>query len=158
MEFSDQILAFRNKVEELSRRTHAKTTTILQKRIIKDTPIKTGRLRANWHATVGETPPTIGIWNGSNNYKADILRAIKSGELELESLGIDDTSYITNNCDYAWDMEFLEPGDGGSNQAPNGMVRINITPPIFNMVVQQAINESTRELGVTTVKQKRYIK
>lgn len=158
MNLSDQILYFKKKTEDLSRKTHAKTTTILQRRIITDTPIKTGRLRANWQATVGETPSTVGVFNGSENYQGEILTTIKKGEAELESIGIDDTSYITNNCNYAWDMEFLKPGAGGSYQAPEGMVRKNITQPVFNMVIGQAVKEATSELGFSTVSQNRIIK
>lgn len=158
MSLSEQILSFKKKAEDLSRKTHAKTTTILQKRIIADTPIKTGRLRANWQATVGETGSTIGVFNVEGDYKGDILQTIKKGEIELEYLGIDDTSHITNNCAYAYNMEFKKPGKGGSYQAPNGMVRKNITDPIFNMVVGQAINQATRELGFSTVGQNRIIK
>jgi hypothetical protein len=140
----DDILAFAKKCETLQRKTHAKATTILQKRIIKDTPIKTGRLRANWQATVGETAPTIGIYNGKENYAAEILAAIKNGEQELEFIGIDDTSHITNNVNYGYDLEMgtSDTPTGFSKQAPGGFVRINTTPVIWDSVIKQAVREA----------------
>lgn len=138
MSFSDQIKTFKQKCEDGFRHTHGNFTTILQERIMEDTPVLTGRLKSEWQATVGESVPTTSLFDENiNSYSWQ--ETIDKGKAEMEYVGIDDTTRLTNNCNYAYDIEFNR---ASKFKAPNGMVRINITIPILEMVLQQAVQLS----------------
>lgn len=88
--------------------------------IIEDTPVLTGRLRANWYCSAGE--PKF-----STNEKVDIsLNGSDSiGKLEIVALGAgaEDGIYFTNSLPYAARIEY----EGWSHtKAPEGMVRKNV--------------------------------
>jgi hypothetical protein len=82
--------------------------------IIDDTPVDTGRLRGNWNTNIGL--PNLKTNNKkSNSAKARATKALSSSQLE-------DVIYFTNNLPYAGAIEM-----GHSKQAPQGMMRINLT-------------------------------
>jgi hypothetical protein len=85
-------------------------------RIIKRSPVDTGRFRNNWQATVnspatGVTPATDKTGN----------KAVQEASALINNFQIGSTFYLTNNLPYANRLEF-----GWSKQAPSGMVRISV--------------------------------
>lgn len=143
--FAQQIEAFKKKVEERARIVHANATTILQQNIIRDTPIKTGRAKANWQATIGAQASTsLYMENAeSGTYEPEITATVERGKDELVYIGIDDTSYIGNCLTYIVKLEF----DAWSLQAPNGMVRINTTSEIWNnLVIPEALAKTLAQV------------
>lgn len=92
------------------------TLFALSSRIIKESPVDTGRFRGNWQASVN-TPN-----------KGKLQRKDKSGAASINevssivmSLDMGQTFYLTNNLPYARRLEY-----GYSKQAPSGMLRINV--------------------------------
>tara|TARA_R110000823_G_scaffold203197_2_gene334054 strand:+ start:1594 stop:1968 length:375 start_codon:yes stop_codon:yes gene_type:complete len=86
------------------------------KKVIKETPVDTGRLRGNWQASLNV--PELGVLQskdrGGNN-------AISDANSAVSALKLGDIFWFTNNLPYARRME-----EGGSNQAPQGMLRTNV--------------------------------
>ena len=134
MSCADQIMAFRQKCEVSARHTHGNFTSILQARIMEDTPVLSGRLKSEWQATVGETGPSTSLFDVNVN-PGSWQETMDKGKAEMEYVGIDDTTRLTNNCNYGYDIEF----NGASKKAPSGMVRINITTPVLEIVLEQAV-------------------
>lgn len=83
--------------------------------IIRDTPVKDGRLRGDWQTTVGQPA------------SAENGRVDKSGKAAMAEVvaktpaGAGQETYISNSMPYA---EFIE--NGGSQKAPEGMVKRNM--------------------------------
>ena len=67
-------------------------------RIIKSTPVDTGRLRANWQSSLNS--PKSGVINATGQ-SASIADA-RSSLLKIE---IGDDFYLVNNLDYAYKIE-----------------------------------------------------
>jgi len=85
-------------------------------RIIKESPVDTGRFRNNWFASIGRpiagtTQKTERSGSAAINRAGKIIEALDKGE----------TFYLANNLPYAQRLEY-----GSSDQAPQGMLRINV--------------------------------
>lgn len=80
-------------------------------RIVKRTPVDTGRARANWQLQFNEV-------NDAEVFEQDPVSAALSKLSNVGGLG---TIYIFNNVPY---IEALERGH--SKQAPNGMVALSV--------------------------------
>lgn len=114
MSFSKDVEAFKKKVLKQATSFKQAVGVELATSVILDTPVLTGRARANWQVTIKQPAqntvdrtPSIAI----NAAK----RPSNFGELE-------DTAYLTNNLPYIRGLE-----DGRSKtKAPNGMVRKNV--------------------------------
>lgn len=126
------------KVEKAYIKFHRAVHLEALRRIIKRTPSDTGRLRGNWQTTVGAP--------ASGTVPKDV-NAISQGLAVLSQLGLFETTWITNNLDYASYIEngqFVPPDPGPSKdprkgrkgrvlvkggysvQAPQGMVAITL--------------------------------
>ena len=85
------------------------------KRTIARTPIKSGRLRNNWHTGIGK--PVQGKRkankSGANSYR--------NANTTVSKVKIGDIVYFSNNLPYAHRIEF-----GGFSSAPAGMLRISV--------------------------------
>lgn len=79
------------------------------KKIIRLSPVDTGRFKENWLTAIGEANTSIDLPSGFG-----LIPVVK-----LLRLG--DTIFFTNSLPYAMRLEF-----GHSNQAPHGMVRITV--------------------------------
>ena len=105
--------------------------------IIKASPVDTGRFRGNWQTT-GVTPATgliAGVDPTGN-------KAVNSAATFITNAPGWDTFTLTNNLPYAATIEFGGyPGTGPntvggfSKQAPQGVVRVNITR--FNTLLNE---------------------
>ena len=107
-------------------------------KIIMDTPVATGQLRGNWQTsidapTTAQLPGTLDKDGFSTAMKSKaIIRRFKfEGSSER-------TIFMSNNLDYANQIEFGQY----SNQAPYGMVRVNVTQ--FKSEIDKAANKFRR--------------
>lgn len=80
-------------------------------KIIKRSPVDTGRFRNNWQFSI-DAPATGKDPSGSN--QAELVNA-------ATKMVPGNTFYMTNNLPYAERLEY-----GWSNQAPQGMVRVTL--------------------------------
>jgi len=93
------------------------TLFALTSRVIKETPVDTGRLRNNWQSSIGG--PLRGELSGADKTGAGAIRRANS---TIANLDLGETFYFTNNLPYAARIEF----EGWSKQAPSGMLRVNV--------------------------------
>lgn len=83
--------------------------------VIEDTPVDSGRLRANWQTNEG-SPATGEIDSTDQN------RPLKEVEDVVSRSKRDGEINLTNNLPYSVDIEF----GGSSTKAPQGMLRKNV--------------------------------
>lgn len=88
----------------------------LASRIIKESPVDTGRFRGNWQASLnapkqGKLQRLDRTGGGAINDMSSVVMSLKMGQ----------TFYLTNNLPYARRLEY-----GYSKQAPSGFLRINV--------------------------------
>lgn len=115
MAFADDVRRFSVKAGESSDRIVRAVTLSLFNGIIRDTPVRHGRLRGDWQTTVGS--PASG-----ENGRVD--PSGRASMVEVESVtpeGAGQLTYLTNSMPYA---EMIE--NGSSRQAPEGMIRRNM--------------------------------
>jgi hypothetical protein len=116
--FSQQVGSFaRNSKAELQRKRKGITIGLMNA-VVLDTPVLSGRLRANWNLSEGEP-------DKSTSEEVD-----KTGTITCEKIvtGVNATDgrkpvFLTNSLPYAFRIEF----EGWSHtKAPEGMVRKNV--------------------------------
>ncbi|MDT8372017.1 MAG: hypothetical protein RQ783_08520 [Gammaproteobacteria bacterium] len=78
-----------------------------------------GRFRGNWQVSINQ-PATSEL----NTFDKTGAATISKGTKEANQLKAGQTSFVVNNLAYARKLEYGGVGNGGSSQAPNGMVRI----------------------------------
>jgi hypothetical protein len=88
----------------------------LARSVIQDTPVQTGRARANWRAGLNQAPSGVLEETDPSGEAAlqrvdEILARMKPG----------DSFVLVNNLDYAMELE-----EGSSQQAPHGMLKRNL--------------------------------
>ncbi|HHZ69082.1 MAG TPA: HK97 gp10 family phage protein [Methylococcaceae bacterium] len=91
---------------------------VIGNRVIKRSPVDTGRFRGNWFTWINEES------------EGALLPVTKS-------LQIGDTLGFTNNLPYSLPLEF-----GHSDQAPSGMVRVSVAD--WQLVVSKMIKGLTK--------------
>lgn len=109
MSFGKDVEKFADKVEKAALAIFHGTSLDLFGKIVKRTPVDTGRLRGNWYATINT--PSNQIDSGDQN-RQQIVSNAKLGE----------SVFFVNNLPYASQIE-----NGSSAQAPSGMVKVTIT-------------------------------
>ena len=94
--------------------------------IVAATPADTGRLRANWRASVGEADRTVddpSLWIGKRRGGAAQREGTMSIALEAKKVTADQPFYLANSLPYVRRIEY----EGWSHtKAPLGMVQINV--------------------------------
>lgn len=93
--------------------------------VIKASPVDTGRFRMNWQ-TAGAVAPS-GIIDGTDKGGA---AAIGGAASYIFAASDWNEFTLTNNLPYAERLEY-----GWSNQAPSGMVRVNVAR--FNTLLEE---------------------
>jgi hypothetical protein len=88
----------------------------LSSRIIKESPVDTGRFRGNWQASIGS--PVLSTTSRLDSTGAG---SINDAAVTVQGLKLGQTFYLTNNLPYARRLEY-----GYSKQAPSGFLRINL--------------------------------
>ena len=138
MSFADDMKAWAAKTIEKSERAIIGIRSGVSDSIINKTPIDTGFARGNWQASIG-SPETSVI----ERYDTESGYAPTSGEGKslyeannVAVMDIDKDFYLTNNVEYIFNLEYFN----GSNQAPQGMVRITVAD------YQNIVNDVVREL------------
>ena len=93
--------------------------------VIKASPVDTGRFRMNWQ-TAGAVAPS-GVIDGTDKGGAAVI-----GDAASYIFAASDWNEftLTNNLPYAERLEY-----GWSNQAPQGMVRVNVAR--FNTLLEE---------------------
>lgn len=99
--------------------------------VIKDTPVDTGRLRANWQLTEGT--PAVGEVQTLDTSGGPTIAKLKA---PIEASTGDTELFLTNNLPYASRIEF----EGWSHtKAPEGMVRRNVVR--FGRLIKIELNK-----------------
>ena len=130
MSFALDVSKFVEKAKKNPEKVMRQVSIKLFSAIIKTTPVKYGRARMNWMASDGT--PASGTTDATDrsgniaigNATSFVLKATDWREFTL-----------TNNLPYAQRLEY-----GWSQQAPAGMVRVNVAR------FQQLINEEANEV------------
>ena len=122
MSFNLDLKNFTNKAEKNSEKIFRGTAISLFGRIIKRTPVDSGRLKGNWQVDVNQ-PASGDI--GSKD--ATPIKTMSGGSaIKIQSgvgtPSLNDTIYMVNNLSYAKTIE-----GGSSTQAPSGMVAVSLT-------------------------------
>jgi len=135
MSFNLELKNFTNKAEENSEKIFRATAISLFGRIIKRTPVDSGRLKGNWQVDVNQ-PATGNV----DNIDTTPIKAMSGGSAIKIQAGIgkpslSDTIYMVNNLSYAKTIERGRIGNKGSNQAPSGMVAVSIAE--FKRVLEE---------------------
>lgn len=116
MSFSSDIKKFSEKTEKAYNAVFRGTALDLARRIIKRTPVDTGRARANWKVQINIAPSIV-----SDSSDKTGARTMKEASNVISRYKFGDSIFIVNNLPY---IEALE--DGHSDQRPNGMVKVTV--------------------------------
>ncbi len=127
--FGASIAAFSQKTKVNADKVLRKIALDLLLRLLLESPVDTGRFRANWRVGVNRVDLTV-------DDRTDLFEAQDDGMGEIAAAKFGDTIYITNNLPYA---EALE--DGHSGQAPAGWVKLSVEEirADFDAVVKRAL-------------------
>lgn len=99
-----------------SRQLHRRLVLEALTRIVRRTPVDTGRARGNWQTSVGA--PRGESVLGTSKAIAPVVAAGSAALRDLEPFGV---AYISNN------LVYIEPLENGhSKQAPEGMVAVTL--------------------------------
>jgi hypothetical protein len=130
--FERQFAASTKTVIEASNKAIRKGSEELLKSIVQSTPVQSGQLRANWKVSLDN--PTDEVSRGRTDVSG--FSTVASGRAVLSSFSLERrterTIYLNNNLEYASRIEF----GGHSQQAPFGMVRLNVAR--FNYIMSKA--------------------
>jgi len=125
--FANQIRQFNIDFSRLSNRVVRVATIKLFGRIVKVSPVDTGRFRANWFATIGAASSQTSFTSQASESEVNSrIEAVINGAAGANVF------FLTNNLPYAEVIEFGGYGDGPktvggfSKQAPAGVVRITV--------------------------------
>ena len=97
-------------------------------RIIRRTPVDTGRAKSNWNFASGSIDETT-TEEKDKTGGPTIARAVAGSK----SVKLGDTVYISNSLDYIRALEY-----GRSKKSPQGMVRVTVAE------IGQALREASR--------------
>lgn len=112
MSFSSELKGIRKRQEARTDKVFRAWCLNVMGKIIRRTPVDTGRLRSNWNGSVGK--PDRSTRDSNRDATAAAKQAIAKGKAG-------DTLYLTNNLPYAATVE-----RGSSKQAPVGMLRVSV--------------------------------
>tara|TARA_R110002124_G_C8847985_1_gene506106 strand:- start:610 stop:1002 length:393 start_codon:yes stop_codon:yes gene_type:complete len=115
MSFTSQLKAFTDKTEKNGNKIFRGTSLSLFGRVVKRTPVLSGRLIGNWQTDVNN-PKTVVI------ERKGVAGALSEIAIETDKAKLGDSIYLTNNLPYA---KRIEEGHS-SIKAPAGMVRVTL--------------------------------
>jgi len=111
-----QIEAFAQKANMSVNKTIKGSAIVLFRGVIRTSPVDTGRFRANWQ--VSGASPASGTVDAEDESGSAAVNAM-TAHINGERVNLEFT--LANNLPYAYALEY-----GYSQQAPQGMVRINV--------------------------------
>lgn len=134
-------MSFLNQIRQFAVNAQVKTAKAVEgvrvgvaESVINKTPLDTGYARGNWQASIGSPIKTeITRFDREAGFAptgGDGIALRDAREVAKQS--IDKDFYIVNNAEYIMNLEF-----GGSDQAPNGMVRITVAD--FQNIVDEVV-------------------
>jgi hypothetical protein len=130
--FSKQVDAFIAKAQGSARQKVGTICATLHRDIVMDTPVDTGRARANWQASINTPASTASASTDPSG-----ASTVAAGQMAA-TMAYGNVFWIVNNLPYIASLEFglygKPPGSangpktvgGYSKQSPRGMVRIAI--------------------------------
>ena len=116
MDFGDQIAAFTEKTERKMDLAFRKITLEMFSRVILNTPVDSGRARANWQVAIGSVPEGVLELEDKSG-----TATVSAASAAAADLGTGDVIYLVNNLPYIQKLE-----NGYSGQAPAGMVGLTV--------------------------------
>jgi len=125
MSFTAQLQAFTDVAIGNVEQVYRATAISLFTRVIRRTPVQSGRLRGNWQTDISS--PAQGTLDRTGASAAINETVVVCNRAELNQ-----SIYFTNNLPYAVPIE-----NGSSTQAPTGMLRVTVLE-FVNVVNQQA--------------------
>jgi|CXWL01.1.fsa_nt_gi hypothetical protein len=98
-------------------------------RIVRRTPVDTGRARASWNISIGKPDLTVAP-EGQQPVMNEVAAVAKAGAAlaTLTERGLTEPIWITNNLPYIVKLE-----EGHSQQAPKGMVVLSVEEVTLKM-------------------------
>lgn len=114
--FNRDIKRFADKAKGNANEASRKIALDLFSSIIESTPVDTGRAKGNWRTSTGAPE-----YEAIERLDPTGQQAKQEVTLTVDGLEGDWSAFMTNNLPYAEPLE-----RGWSNQAPAGMVRINV--------------------------------
>ena len=115
MNLEDQLIAASVNFQGYHRNVIRGTLLSFTRRVVRDTPVDTGRLRGNWQSTLNvPSNDQLGVRSQS--------QAISEASSALARLQIGNTFWLQNNLPYA---AFVE--NGTEKMPPAGMLRRNLS-------------------------------
>ena len=130
MSFSGDIRRFNEKVEKSANAIFRGTALNLFGKIVKRTPVLTGRLINNWRAGINSAPTET---TGATSKNGTLSTRSANSTTARAKLG--DSIYYVNNLPYAQGIE-----DGRSQKAPAGMVKVTVAE------FKQAVAEQAKKV------------
>jgi hypothetical protein len=130
MSFSVDVSDWIDKATQAPETVIRGTAIKLFKSIIISSPVDEGTFRANWFVS-GATPSNQVNENVGGGYSSDVISRTSR---DVEALVNWEAITFTNNLPYARRLEF-----GYSNQAPQGMVRVNAMR--FNELIREEVSK-----------------
>lgn len=130
MSFSGDIRRFNEKVEKSANAIFRGTALNLFGKIVKRTPVLTGRLINNWRAGINSAPTET---TSATSQNGTLSRQSANSATARAKLG--DSIYFVNNLPYAQAIE-----DGHSQKAPAGMVKVTVAE------FKQAVAEQAKKV------------
>lgn len=134
--FADQINKFVVESLEDAKKVIEKVRVDVSDSVINKTPLDTGFARGNWQSNIGSP-----IKSEITRFDREAGFAPTGGDgialreaIEVAAKDIENDFYVTNNAEYIMNLEF-----GGSDQAPNGMVRITVAD--FQNIVNDVVEK-----------------
>jgi len=116
MSFSAQVAGFGKAASQRVQNVRKGVTIKLLGAVVLDTPVDTGRARANWN--ISQDQPDRTVNEDTDKGGVTVLNKITA---EVQKTSGDTPVFLTNNLPYIGGLE-----NGNSKQAPQGMVRRNI--------------------------------
>lgn len=86
-------------------------------RLMRKTPVDTGRARANWNAATGSPDRSV----DEKKSASDVTAAQAAAEQKIAEFGAGESLFLTNGLPYIPALE-----DGHSGQAPQGMIKVTV--------------------------------
>lgn len=137
MTYQAQIEAIRKRIDiGISQGTRATLFSVCTK-IIKETPVDTGRAKNNWFATIGHDTDRTTTYVDKSRF-GNIGQRSSDHILEVTSAAPGSVFYLTNNLPYIADLEFNGLSKQGSHMATRNMQQFK---PLLAKNLKTALNK-----------------
>lgn len=123
--FEQQIKRIIDNREGVTREIFAASCIQNADKVITRTPVKTGRARGNWNASINSP-------DESTDDGRSAAQAQSNARSTANGLKLGDSFHLTNGLPYIRPLEY-----GSSKQAPRGMVRITLDE--FNAALREIV-------------------